>query len=399
MNIISERVSRLAASATLMMSQRASEMKAEGIDVINLSIGEPDFPTPSHISEAAKTAIDNGMTHYTPIDGLLQLREAICSKMKRENHVNYSPNQIVVSGGAKQALCNAVLALVNEGDEVLIPTPAWVSYPQMVLLSGGKPITLTTTAENNYKLSPEQLQHAITSKTKLLILCSPSNPTGSVYSKSELQSLAEVLRQHPEVLVISDEIYEHIRYTTEPHYSLAQEEDLRERIIVINGVSKAYAMTGWRIGWLAATEQIAKACKKLQGQYTSCPSSVSQMAAIAALGGSQQCVEDMRRVFEKRRNLVLDLASELADVRFTHPEGAFYLMLDLSAYIGKCFKGKTMENSFALTMYLLEEAHVTLVDGEAFFSPGTVRLSYAASEQEIKEAFRRIKEGLKKLEG
>lgn len=396
MSLISTRIERLAPSATLMMSARANEMKAQGIDVINLSVGEPDFPTPEHIGQAAKHAIDQHITHYTPIDGFLPLRQAIADKLQRENQVHYTPNEIVVSGGAKQALCNAVLALVEEGDEVLIPTPSWLSYPQMVILAGGKPVLLPTTIDSNYKLQPEQLEQAITPHTKMLILCSPSNPTGSVYSKEEIAQLAQVLQKHPQVLIVSDEIYEHIRYTKEPYYSLAQEEELRDRVIIINGVSKAYAMTGWRIGWMAAAEPIAKACKKLQGQYTSCASSVSQMAALAAYTGDQQCVEDMRKAFEKRRNLVLQLAAQLPHVRYNEPDGAFYLLLDVQYYIGKHLQGRYIADSGTLALYLLEEGHVTCVDGAPFGAPGTIRLSYAASEEDIRAAFKRIDAQLRK---
>ncbi len=391
---ISQRVSQLAASATLVMAQRATEMKAEGIDVINLSIGEPDFPTPEHISRAAEEAIRQHITHYTTVDGLLPLRQAVCDKLRKENGLKYDPAQIVISTGAKQSICNAILSLVEEGDEVLLPTPTWLSYTQMIALSGAVCIELPTTIEQNYKLTPQQLEAAITPRTKLLILCSPSNPTGSVYNKEEISALATVLRRHPQVYVISDEIYEHIRYTAEPHCSLAQQDDLKDRIIIVNGVSKAYAMTGWRIGWLAAHPDIAKACKKLQGQYTSCASSISQMAALEAYNGPQDCVETMRRVFQNRRNLVLSLASQLPNIRFNQPDGAFYLLMDVKAYIGKKYQNTVITDSAALTLFLLEQGHVTLVDGAPFGASGTIRLSYAASEDDIQEAFRRLRSTL-----
>ncbi len=394
MATVSKLVEKLSPSSTLMMTQRASEMKAAGIDVINLSIGEPDFPTPDHISRAAHEAIDNHITHYTPIDGFLSLREAICRKLKNENLLDYSPDQIVVSGGAKQAICNVILSLVDEGDEVLLPSPCWLSYPQMVLMAGGTPVDIPSTVDDDYKLLPSALEAAITPRTKLMVLCSPSNPTGSVYTRDELEALAEVLRRHPQVFIVSDEIYEHIRYNDAPYCSLAQFADLKDRVIIINGVSKAYAMTGWRIGWLAAEKSIAKACKKLQGQYTSCASSVSQMAALEAYNGDQTCVREMRDIFRHRRDVVLQLAAELPDVRYNKPDGAFYLMLDVSAYIGRQYNGKVIANSSELTMFLLETRHVTCVDGAPFGAPGTIRLSYATTEDDIREAFRRIKDAL-----
>ncbi len=392
--MLSKRIQQIAPSATLAMSQLASEMKQQGIDVINLSVGEPDFPTPKHICEAAKQAIDDGFTHYTPADGLLSLRQTIADKLLNENQLHYDTNQIIVGTGGKQGIFNLIQVLVDEGEEVIIPAPYWISYPEMVKFAGGRNVVVQTTLQNNYKLTPEQLEEAITERTKLLILCSPSNPTGSVYSKSEIQSLADVLRRHPQVFVLSDEIYEHITYCGKP-YSIASEKDLYDRVIIANGVSKAYAMTGWRIGWLAANKDIIKACKKLQGQTTSNPSAVSQKAAEAAYRGSQQPVEQMRQAFQKRRNLVVGLASELPNVKFNTPEGAFYLMLDVSFYVGKQLDGKTMSSSAEITRYLLEKAHVTCVDGAAFGAEGTIRLSFATSEDNLKEAFVRIKNVLK----
>lgn len=394
--MLSNRIKNLAPSATLMMSQLAGEMKAQGIDVINLSVGEPDFDTPEHIRRAAQRAIDEGFTRYSPIDGYLSLREAICHKLLTENGLHYTPDQIVVSGGGKQSVCNVVLSLVDKDDEVIIPAPYWLSYPQMVVLAEGRSVIVETTVDNNYLLTAEQLEAAITERTKLLILCSPSNPTGSVYSEQQLNDIADVLRRHPQVYVISDEIYEHIIFGNARHHSLARQDDLRDRIIIANGVSKAYAMTGWRIGWIAANREIAKACKKLQGQYTSCPSTVSQKAAEAAYRGSQECVEQMRQVFEKRCHLVLSLAADIDHLVINQPQGAFYLLMDLSWYLGKRVKGTTqvINTSAELTRYLLETGHITCVDGAAFGAPRTIRLSYATSDELLRESFARLKKAL-----
>ena len=391
--MFSKRIQQIAPSATLAMSQLAAEMKQQGIDVINLSLGEPDFSTPKHICEAAKQAIDDGFTHYTTVDGLLSLREAITDKLLKENGLHYTPDQIIVGTGGKQGIFNVIQVLVDEGDEVILPAPYWLSYPEMVKFAGGKNVVIKTTLENNYKLTAEQLENAITDRTKLLILCSPSNPTGSVYSKLELQALAEVLRRHPEVYVLSDEIYEHISYCGKT-YSIALENDLNGRVIIANGVSKAYAMTGWRIGWIAANKEIIKACKKLQGQTTSNASAVAQKAAEAAYRGTQEPVEQMRQAFLKRRDLVVRLASELPNVKFNNPDGAFYLMLDVSFYIGRQLGGKTMSSSADIVRYLLEKAYVTCVDGAAFGAEGTLRISFATSENNLIEAFNRIKNAL-----
>ena len=398
--MLSQRIKSLAPSATLMMSQLAGEMKAKGIDVINLSVGEPDFDTPEHICLAAKQAIDDGFTRYSPIDGYLSLREAVCDKLLRENGLHYQPDQIVVSGGGKQGVCNVVLSLVNKDDEVIIPSPYWLSYPQMVLLAEGRNVIVETKVENNYLLTAEQLENAITERTRLLILCSPSNPTGSVYNMQQLESLAEVLRRHPQVYVLSDEIYEHIIFGGAEHHSIAQFDDLRNRVIIANGVSKAYAMTGWRIGWIAADAEIAKACKKLQGQYTSCPSTVSQKAAEAAYRGEQECVEKMRRVFEQRCHLVLEEAKQIPHLVINKPQGAFYLLMDLSWYFGKTpvnGNRSAITDSADLTRYLLEEGHITCVDGAAFGAPKTIRMSYATSDDLLRESFRRLKSALENL--
>ncbi len=392
MSEISTRVQSLSPSATLAMSQKSNELKAQGVDVINLSVGEPDFPTPEHIKEAAKRAIDDNFTFYTPVAGYMSLRKAICRKLKEENGLDYAPEQIVVSNGAKQSLCNTVLALINPGDEVIIPTPAWVSYVEMVKLAEGKNVLVPATVEQDFKISPAQLEAAITDKTRLIILCSPSNPTGSVYSKEELRGLVDVLAKYPNITVLADEIYEHINFTGE-FTSLASFPEIADRTVVVNGVSKAYAMTGWRIGFIAAPLAIAKACNKLQSQYTSNPSSIAQKAAEAAYDGSQECVEEMRRAFERRRDLVVELAKEIPGWKINFPQGAFYLFPEVSAVLGKTTpEGKVIATSGDYALYLLEKAHVATVDGEAFCAGGYIRLSYATSDDNIREALKRIKE-------
>ena len=393
---LSDRLQRLAPSATLAMSQKSSEMKAQGIDVINMSVGEPDFNTPDHIKEAAKKAIDENYSRYSPVPGYADLRKAIADKLKRENQLDYSPNEILVSNGAKQSVCNTVMALVNSGDEVIIPTPYWVSYPQMALLAGGVPVFVEATFEQNFKMTPEQLEKAITPKTRLLILCSPSNPTGSVYSKEELQALAEVILKHDDLFVLADEIYEHINYVGK-HESIAQFPGLKERTILVNGVSKAYAMTGWRIGYIAAPEWIVKGCNKLQGQYTSGPCSVSQVAARYAYETSQDCVEEMRQAFMRRRDLIVRLAQEIPGLEVNKPEGAFYLFPKCSSFYGKTDGTTTIRNSTDLAMFLLEKGHVATVGGDAFGDPDCFRMSYATSDENIIEAMRRIKETLATL--
>ena len=390
---ISERIQSLSQSQTLAMSQKSNELKAKGIDVINLSVGEPDFPTPEHIKEAAKKAVDENFTFYTPVPGYLSLRKAISEKLKRENGLDYAPEQIVVSGGAKQALCNVILSIVNPGDEVVIPTPAWVSYVEMVKLAEGKNVLVPADIKQDFKVTPEQLEAAITDKTRVVLICSPSNPTGSVYSRDELQGLVNVLAKYPDITVLADEIYEHINFTGS-FTSLGSFKEIADRVVIINGVSKAYAMTGWRIGYCAAPLHIAKACTKLQGQYTSCPSSIAQKAAEAAYIGSQACVEEMRVAFERRRNLVVSLAREIPGINVNEPQGAFYLFPEVSSYIGKKYGDKVIENSGDLAMFLLEVGHVATVDGAAFCLPGYIRLSYATSDDNIREAMRRIKETL-----
>lgn len=393
---LSDRLNRLAPSATLAMSQKSSEMKAQGIDVINMSVGEPDFNTPDHIKNAAKEAVDNNYSRYSPVPGYADLRKAIAAKLKRENNLEYNINEILVSNGAKQSVCNTVMALVNDGDEVIIPTPYWVSYPQMVKLAGGNPVFINAGFEQNFKITAQQLEDAITPKTRLLILCSPSNPTGSVYTKDELESLAEVIKSHEDLFVLADEIYEHINYTGR-HESIAQFPGMKERSIIVNGVSKAYAMTGWRIGFIAAPEWIVKGCNKLQGQYTSGPCSVSQKAAEAAYTLPQDCVEEMRKAFERRRNLIVELAKVIPGLEVNTPQGAFYLFPKCSSFYGKSDGKRTINNSTDFAMYLLEVGHVATVAGDAFGDPECFRMSYATSDEYIREAMSRIKDVLSRL--
>ena len=393
---LSDRLQRLAPSATLAMSQKSAEMKAQGIDVINMSVGEPDFNTPDPIKQAAKLAIDENYSRYSPVPGYPDLRQAIARKLERENHLHYTPAEILVSNGAKQSVCNTVMALVNDGEEVIIPAPYWVSYPQMVLLAGGKPVIVEAGFEQNFKMTPAQLEAAITPKTRMIILCSPSNPTGSVYSKEELQALAEVILRHEDLFVLADEIYEHINYIGK-HESIAQFPGMKERAIIVNGVSKAYAMTGWRIGYITAPEWIVKGCNKLQGQYTSGPCSVSQKAAEFAYVGDQQCVEDMRQAFERRRNLIVKLAKEIPGLEVNVPEGAFYLFPKCSSFFGKSDGQTTINNSTDFAMYLLEKGHVATVGGDAFGDGECFRMSYATSDENIIEAMRRMKQVLADL--
>ena len=394
---LSERLNRLAPSATLAMSQKSSEMKAQGIDVINLSVGEPDFNTPDHIKTAAKEAIDENYSKYSPVPGYPDLRKAIVDKLHRENQLDYEVAEILVSNGAKQSVCNTLMALVDEGDEVIIPAPYWVSYPQMVKLAGGNPTIVKTGFAQEFKISPEQLEAAITPKTKVIILCSPSNPTGSVYSQSELEGLAHVILKHEDLYVIADEIYEHINYVGK-HESIAQFPGMKERTIIVNGISKAYAMTGWRIGYIAAPEWIVKGCNKLQGQYTSGPCSISQRAAIAAYTQSQACVEEMRQAFQRRRDLIVKLAKDIHGLEVIEPKGAFYIFPKCNYFFGKSTDGYYIKNSTDLSMYLLEKAHVATVGGDAFGEPNCLRMSYATSDENIQEALRRIKNALEQLQ-
>lgn len=393
---LSDRLNRLAPSATLAMSQRSNEMKAQGINVINMSVGEPDFMTPDYVKEAGKRAIDDNFSKYSPVPGYLSLRKAIANKLKRENNLNYSASEVIVGTGGKQGVCNTILALVNPGDEVIIPAPYWVSYPQMVKLAGGEPVIVPAGIEQDFKVTANQLKVAITSKTKLIILCSPSNPTGSVYTKEELEALSKIVLEHNNLFVLSDEIYEHINYIG-CHASIAACEGMKERTIICNGVSKAYAMTGWRLGWVAAPEWIIKGLNKLQGQYTSGTSSVSQIAALAAYEGDQGCVEDFRKAFQRRRDLIVSLAKEVPGLEVNVPEGAFYLFPKCSSYFGKTDGKHVINNSTDFALYLLEEGHVATVAGDAFGSPDYFRMSYATSDDNIIEALSRIKEVLLKL--
>lgn len=393
---LSDRLKRLAPSATLAMSQKSSEMKAQGIDVINMSVGEPDFMTPGFIKEAGKKAIDDNYSKYSPVPGYPVLREAIARKLKRENGLDYAASEIIVGTGGKQGVCNAILALVNPGDEVVIPAPYWVSYPQMVKLAGGTPVIVPASIGQDFKITAAQLEAAVTPKTKLVILCSPSNPTGSVYSEEELGELAKVVLAHDDLFVLSDEIYEHINYIG-GHSSIAACPGMRERTVVCNGVSKAYAMTGWRLGWVAAPEWIVKGLGKLQGQYTSGTSSVSQMAAVAAYEGDQSCVEAFRETFRRRRDLIVSLAKDIPGLEVNVPQGAFYLFPDCSAFFGKTDGRRTIGSSTDLALYLLEEGHVATVGGDAFGAPRCFRMSYATSDDNIREALRRIRHVLSKL--
>lgn len=397
MNKISQRAEALSPSATLAMSQKSAELKSQGIDVINMSVGEPDFDTPLHIKEAAIRAIEENYSRYSPVAGYKSLREAIAKKLKRENGIEIDPDCIVAGNGAKQELSNAILATVNAGDEVIIPTPAWVSYVEMVKLAEGIPVAVATDFASDFKLTADRLRAAITPKTRAIILNSPCNPTGSVYTREELESLAGVLADCPEIIIISDEIYEHICFEGEPT-SMGSFEKLRDRTIIINGVSKAYAMTGWRLGYMTAPREIAKAVVKLQGQTTSGPSSIAQKAAEAAYEGPQRCVAEMREAFRRRRDLITALASDIPGWKTNRPDGAFYLFPDVTALYGKKKGTREIKTSGDYVMYLLEEAHVATVDGSAFCFPGHIRLSYATSEEEIREAMERIRRATLELE-
>ena len=393
---VSERLASLAPSATLAMSQKSNELKAQGIDVINLSVGEPDFNTPDHIKAAAKKAIDDNFSFYSPVPGYPALRKAICEKLKTENGLDYTPEQIVCSNGAKQSVCNVILAVIGKGDEVIIPAPYWVSYPEMVKIADGTNVIVSAGIEQDFKITPQQLEEVITPKTKAIILCSPSNPTGSVYSKDELKGLADVLAKYPDIIIISDEIYEHINYGG-AHESIAQFENVRDRVVIVNGVSKGYAMTGWRLGWIAAPKWIASACNTLQGQYTSGPCSISQKASEAAYTGDQTCVGEMQKAFERRKNLVVKMAREIPGLKTNEPKGAFYIFPDCSAYFGKSFNGTTIHNPEDLALFLLAEAHVACVGGTDFGAPTCIRMSYATSDENLVKAFGWIKEALEKL--
>ena len=396
MPTLSNRLLSLSPSATFAMSAKSAELKAQGVDVINMSVGEPDFHTPEHIKDAAKKAIDDNWTTYSPVPGYPALRRAICNKLLKENGLEYKSSEIVVSNGAKQAITDAVMALVNPGDEVVIPTPCWVSYIQMTKIAGGVPVTVPAPIQQDFKVTPEQLEEAITPKTRLIMLCSPSNPTGSIYTYAELEALAAVVLRHENLFVLSDEIYEHLNYVGK-HASIASVPGMRERTVIINGVSKSYAMTGWRIGFSAAPEWITKGINMLQGHYSSGPCSVSQMAAAYAWDGDQSCVEEMRQAFQRRRDLIVSLAREIPGLEVNVPQGAFYLFPKCSSYYGKRYGDRVISDSNDFAMYLLEVGHVATVGGDAFGDPDCFRMSYATSDENIVKALSRIKDALAML--
>jgi len=396
MTKLSKRIEQLSESQTLAMTKKSRELQATGRDIINLSIGEPDFNTPDFIKDAAKKAIDDNFTRYSPVAGFADLRKAISNKFKRDNNLNYAPEQVVVSTGAKQSIANVILSLVNPGEEVIVPIPYWVSYIETIKLAEGVPVTIPTSIESNFKITAVQLRNAISAKTKMIVFSTPCNPSGSVYTKEELKALAEVIIKFPDLYVISDEIYEYINFVGK-HESIAQFDFIYERVITVNGVSKGYAMTGWRIGYIGAPKWIADACEKMQGQFTSGTSSISQMAAMAAVSATPDVSYKMCEEFKKRRDLVLGLLKEIKGVKTNVPDGAFYIFMDISSYFGKSFNGKVIKNSNELSMYLLEEGNVALVSGDAFGDDNCMRFSYATSEDKLIEAVRRIKEALVKL--
>ena len=397
MQQVSNRLKQLSESATLAMARMSRELKAQGHNVIALSLGEPDFDTPEFIKESAKNAIDNNYSHYTPVPGLLELREAISKKLKRDNKLDYSPDQIVVSTGAKQSIANVCLSLLNSGDEVILPAPYWVSYYELVKLGEATPIVVKSSIDNDFKMSPQDLENAITPNTKMIIFSSPCNPSGTVYSQQELEELAKVLENYPNIYVVSDEIYELINFGVE-HFSIARIESIRDRVITVNGVSKGFAMTGWRVGYIAAPQWIASACNKIQGQVTSATCAIAQKATETAMLASPSEVEHLRIAFHKRRNLMLEMLSEIPGIKTNIPDGAFYIFPDVSHYFGKSDGEKTISNSSDFCMYILNDAHVALVAGEAFGSPNCVRISYAASEENLIEAVKRMQKSLAKLQ-
>ena len=393
MNILSDRINNLAVSQTLAMAALARELKAQGKDIISLSLGEPDFNTPDFIKEAAKKAIDENYSTYTPVDGYVELKEAICRKFKRDNNLEYKPSNIVVSTGAKQSLYNIAQVMLNDGDEVILPAPYWVSYYEIIKLSGGIPVEVPTSVESDFKITPEQLEKAITPKTKMMWFSSPCNPSGSVYNREELTAIGKVLEKHPNIYIVSDEIYEHINFSG-TFCSIASIPGMFDRTITVNGVAKAFAMTGWRIGYIGAPEFIAKACTKMQGQVTSGANSIAQRATITAVEANPSVLNDMVKAFKNRRDLVVELAKEIPNFKINVPEGAFYLFPDVSYYFGKTLRGKEIKDATDFSMYLLSEANVATVTGDAFGNPNCIRLSYATSEDLLKEALKRIKEVL-----
>ena len=397
MNQLSDRINQMQESATIKMSKMSRELKAQGHDIIDLSLGEPDFDTPQHIKDAAKDAIDKGFTKYTPVPGYPELRKAISAKFKRDNNLDYTPDEIVVSTGAKQSIANVVMSLINPGDEVLLPAPYWVSYAAIAELAEGKCVEIPSTIETNFKVTAAQLEQHITPKTKLIIFSSPCNPTGSVYSKAELGAIAEVLQRHPQVFVLCDEIYEYINFTGERHHSLAEFSEIKDRVITVNGFSKGFAMTGWRLGYIGAPGWIARACDKMQGQITSGTCSIAQKAGEAALNGNLEPTYKMVEQFKKRRDLVYGLLKENPGLKVNLPDGAFYFFPDVSAYFGKSYDGVTLKTPEDVSLYLLREAKVAMVSGESFGDKNCIRLSYATSEEKLREACKRVKEALAKL--
>jgi aspartate aminotransferase len=398
-NLLSDRINNLDESETLAMTKRSRELRAQGFDVINLSIGEPDFDTPDFIKESAKLAIDNNFSHYPPVAGYLELRESISRKLKRDNNLDYSPDQIVVSGGAKQSLANAILCLVNPGDEVIIPSPYWVSYKEIVKLTQGKRIFIEGKIENDFKITARQIEDVITPKTKLFLFSSPCNPTGSIYSREELKELASVFERYPQILIISDEIYEHINFKGK-HQSIAQFSEIRDHVIIINGLSKGFAMTGWRLGFMAASLEIAKACEKLQGQYTSGTNTIAQRAAITAFDADPASTPEIRvmvEAFQRRRDLMITLLKSVPGFKMSIPEGAFYFFIDISNLLGKCYNNIVIRSASDLCEYLLNSVSVAIVPGIAFGSPNCIRISYATSEDQLREASARIKIAIEKL--
>jgi len=396
MHPLAHRIANLDESATIRMAQLSRELKRQGKDIIDLSLGEPDFTTPLHIREAAKKAIDDGYTHYTPVAGYLDVREAISRKFKRDNNLDYSPDEIVISTGAKQSIINAVLCLVNPGEEVILPKPFWVSYAAMARLAEGHIVEIPSSIETNFKISPEQLEAVITPKSKLIIFSSPCNPTGSAYTKEELFAIASVVQKHPNLYIISDEIYEHINFLGH-HESIAQFDFIKDRVITVNGLSKAFAMTGWRLGYIGAPKWIAKACDKIQGQYTSATSSITQRAAIAALDGDLSPTLEMKKAFLRRRDLVVQLLKNIHGLKFNIPQGAFYFFPDVSNYFGTTYNDQEIHNADDLAMYLLHEANISVVTGSAFGDPNCIRLSYATSDEKLMEAMKRMETALEKL--
>jgi aspartate aminotransferase len=396
MESLSQRVRSLSPSATVAMNQKTRDLQAKGIDIINLGVGEPDFNTPDHIKAAAKKAIDDNFSFYPPVAGYPDLKKAVAEKFKRENNLDFTPEQIMVSTGAKHSLANALMALVDKDDEVIVPAPYWVSYLELVKLCEGKPVVIEGKFENNFKITPAQLEKAITPKTKAFLICSPSNPSGAVYSRSELRAFADILLKHERIITISDEIYEHINFIG-GHESIARFTELKDRVVVINGVSKAYAMTGWRIGYMGAPLWLVKACDKLQGQMTTGATTIAQKAATAALNSGQQCVEEMNRAFKRRKDLVVKLVRDIEGLKVYEPEGAFYIFPVVKYYFGKSVNGKKINTAADLCLYLIEDAHISTVPGEAFGDPDCIRISFANSDENLVEAMKRMKEALGRM--